>query len=109
MSAVCVYSMCVRVSRGLLRLRNEASASTAAGLVRSFSVAPGNGSEIGPTEGLAQAILQQRLQQQGSQVGLAVPINPVHLALTFIHTVHTSENLSEANWHTAEPGSVSND
>ncbi|KAG7321937.1 hypothetical protein KOW79_014795 [Hemibagrus wyckioides] len=64
MSAVCVYPMCVRVSRGLLRLRGEASSSAAAVLVRNFSVAPGKGEQSGATEGLAQAILQKRLQQQ---------------------------------------------
>ncbi|MCJ8740036.1 hypothetical protein PDJAM_G00054270 [Pangasius djambal] len=67
MSAVCVYPMCVRVSRGLLRLRGEASASAAAGLVRRLCAEPGKGKESGATEGLAQAILQKRLQQQGSQ------------------------------------------
>lgn len=69
MSAVCLYTMCVRVSRGLLRLRSEASAFTAAGLVRRLSVEPGKGKESGATQGLAQAILQKRLQQQGTQVG----------------------------------------
>ncbi|KAF5901972.1 mitochondrial import inner membrane translocase subunit TIM50, partial [Clarias magur] len=71
MSAVCVYSMCVRASRGLLKLRTEVSASTAAGLVRrNLSVETGKGNESsGATEGLAQAILHQRLQGQPSPVG----------------------------------------
>ncbi|KAF7699987.1 mitochondrial import inner membrane translocase subunit TIM50 [Silurus meridionalis] len=64
MSAVCVYPMCVRVSRGLLRLRTEASALAAVNLGRRFSVEPGKEKESGATEGLAQAILHQRLQQQ---------------------------------------------
>ncbi|TSN39349.1 Mitochondrial import inner membrane translocase subunit TIM50 [Bagarius yarrelli] len=64
MSAVCVYPMCVRVSRGLLRLRSDA---WAAGLVRNLSVEAGKGNDSGATEGLAQAILQKKLQQQGSQ------------------------------------------
>lgn len=68
MSAVCVYPMCFRLSRGLLRLRSDASASTAAGLIRKLSVGLGKGKESGATEGLAQAILQERLQQQGTQV-----------------------------------------
>lgn len=59
--------MCVRLSRGLLRLRSDASASTAAGLIRKLSVGLGKGKESGATEGLAQAILQERLQQQGTQ------------------------------------------
>ncbi|XP_017345794.1 mitochondrial import inner membrane translocase subunit TIM50 [Ictalurus punctatus] len=67
MSAVCVYPMCFRLSRGLLRLRSDASASTAAGLIRKLSVGLGKGKESGATEGLAQAILQERLQQQGTQ------------------------------------------
>ncbi|KAM9469151.1 mitochondrial import inner membrane translocase subunit TIM50 [Clarias gariepinus] len=71
MSAVCVYSMCVRASRGLLKLRTEVSASAAAGLVRrNLSVEPGKGNESsGATEGLAQAILHQRLQGQPPPVG----------------------------------------
>ncbi|XP_053503039.1 mitochondrial import inner membrane translocase subunit TIM50 [Ictalurus furcatus] len=67
MSAVCVYPMCVRLSRGLLRLRSETSASTAAGLIRKLFVGPVKGNESGAIEGLAQAILQERLQQQGTQ------------------------------------------
>ncbi|KAF4085995.1 hypothetical protein AMELA_G00101560 [Ameiurus melas] len=67
MSVVCVFPMCVRLSRGLLSLRSEAPASTAAGLIRKLSVGPGGGQESGATEGLAQAILQERLQQQGTQ------------------------------------------
>lgn len=70
MAAVCVYPMCVRMSRGLLRLRGEASAFTAAALARRLSVEPGRGNESGATEGLAQAVLHKRLQQQqGAQVG----------------------------------------
>lgn len=66
--------MCVRVSRGLLRLRSDASTPAAAGLVRSLCVEAGKGTASGATEGLAQAILQERLQQQQvSQVGQAAP------------------------------------
>ncbi|KAK3531654.1 hypothetical protein QTP70_025886 [Hemibagrus guttatus] len=64
MSAMCVYPMCVRVSRGLLRLRSEASSSTAAVLVRNLSVEPGEGEQRGATEGLTQAILHKSFQQQ---------------------------------------------
>ncbi|GAA6077609.1 mitochondrial import inner membrane translocase subunit TIM50 isoform X1 [Tachysurus ichikawai] len=63
MSAVCVYSMCVRVSRGLVGFKRQASASTAVGLVRKFSVGSGKGKESGATEGLAQAILQRSQSQ----------------------------------------------
>ncbi|XP_060754041.1 mitochondrial import inner membrane translocase subunit TIM50 [Neoarius graeffei] len=67
MAAVCVYPMCVRMSRGLLRLRGEASAFTAAALARRLSAEPGRGNESGATEGLAQAVLHKRLQQQQEQ------------------------------------------
>lgn len=67
-----MYPMCVRVSRGLLRLRGEASSSTAAVLVRNLSVAPGKGEQSGATEGLAQAILHKRLQQQVRLAGSAI-------------------------------------
>ncbi|KAK2831336.1 hypothetical protein Q7C36_016422 [Tachysurus vachellii] len=63
MSAVCVYSMCVRVSRGLVGFRSQASASTAVGLVRKFSIDSGSGNESGAIEGLAQAILQRSQSQ----------------------------------------------
>nr|XP_020478908.1 mitochondrial import inner membrane translocase subunit TIM50 [Monopterus albus] len=70
MSAMSVFPMCVRASRGLLRLRSgTASASSRAvvNVVRTlFTGEPlaGTGSTTG---GLAPAILQERLQQQQQQ------------------------------------------
>lgn len=64
MSAVCMYPMCVRASRGLLRLRQGANSSIAPAVldvVRSLSADTSSSSATG---GLAQAILQERLQQQ---------------------------------------------
>lgn len=93
MSAVCVYSMCVRASRGLLKLRTEVSASAAAGLVRrNLSVEPGKGNESsGATEGLAQAILHQRLQV-GSR-----GTDALFTALTFISNVHILSKRPDIN------------
>lgn len=91
--------MCVRVSRGLFRLRSEASASIPVGLVRRLSVEPGKGKESGATDGLAQAILQERLQQQGSQVGIAVPLSALHrlshLSIRSMLVVRTSQKQSD--------------
>lgn len=67
MSATSVFPMCVRASRGLLRLRSGAvgaSSPTVVDIVRTLSTdkpPAGTGSATG---GLAQAILQERLQQQ---------------------------------------------
>uniref|UniRef100_A0A8C2GUW8 Mitochondrial import inner membrane translocase subunit TIM50 n=1 Tax=Cyprinus carpio TaxID=7962 RepID=A0A8C2GUW8_CYPCA len=73
MSAVSVYPMCVRASRGLLRLRQGASGSTvpaALGEVRALSADTSSSSATG---GLAQAILQERLQQQQKSPGQLPP------------------------------------
>lgn len=67
MSATSVFPMCVRASRGLLRLRSavpSASSTTVVDILRTLSTdtpPAGSGSATG---GLAQAILQERLQQQ---------------------------------------------
>uniref|UniRef100_A0A8C9UZJ1 Mitochondrial import inner membrane translocase subunit TIM50 n=1 Tax=Scleropages formosus TaxID=113540 RepID=A0A8C9UZJ1_SCLFO len=71
MSAVCLYPMCIRAARGLLRLRSEVRGGSAqvAVFTRPLSTerpedrtSEGDGSATGA--GLAQAILQERLQQQ---------------------------------------------
>ncbi|XP_036392813.1 mitochondrial import inner membrane translocase subunit TIM50 [Megalops cyprinoides] len=71
MSAVSVYPMCVRASRGLLRLGNGirgGPGSALLSLTRALSTNPSTGGETTGTGGLAQAILQERLlQQQKSQ------------------------------------------
>lgn len=67
MSATSMFPMCVRASRGLLRLRSGAmgvSSPVVVDTVRTLSTDQppvGTGSATG---GLAQAILQERLQQQ---------------------------------------------
>uniref|UniRef100_A0A8D0CSP9 Mitochondrial import inner membrane translocase subunit TIM50 n=1 Tax=Sander lucioperca TaxID=283035 RepID=A0A8D0CSP9_SANLU len=67
MSATSVFPMCLRASRGLLRIRSGAvgaSAPAVVDIVRTLSTdkpPAGTGSATG---GLAQAILQERLQQQ---------------------------------------------
>lgn len=69
--------MCVRASRGLLRLRSGPAASGCPGLadtVRTLSSGEPAGGSGSATGGLAQAILQERLQQQQhSQVGARPP------------------------------------
>lgn len=63
--------MCIRASRGLLRLRNGAD------IVRTASTdqpSVGTGSNV--TGGLAQAILQERLQQQQQQQSQGQPPPP---------------------------------
>ncbi|XP_053278743.1 mitochondrial import inner membrane translocase subunit TIM50, partial [Pleuronectes platessa] len=67
MSASSVFPMCVRASRGLLRLRGGAAAASSpatAHSVRSLSSDKPASGAGGATGGLAQAILQERLQQQ---------------------------------------------
>ncbi|XP_061683126.1 mitochondrial import inner membrane translocase subunit TIM50 isoform X2 [Syngnathoides biaculeatus] len=62
MSASCVFPMCARASRGLLRLRNGTPVAVdVARLLSTDKPAAGDDSATG---GLARAILQQRLQQQ---------------------------------------------
>nr|XP_019956945.1 PREDICTED: mitochondrial import inner membrane translocase subunit TIM50-like [Paralichthys olivaceus] len=67
MSATSVFPMCVRASRGLLRLRSGAAAASspaAAHLARTLSSDKPPSGAGGAAGGLAQAILQERLQQQ---------------------------------------------
>ncbi len=64
MSAVSVYPMCVRASRGLLRLRQGARGSTAPTALDVTRALSADTSSSSATGGLAQAILQERLQQQ---------------------------------------------
>lgn len=64
MSAVSVYPMCVRASRGLLRLRQGASGSTVPAALDEVRALSADTSSSSATGGLAQAILQERLQQQ---------------------------------------------
>ncbi|XP_039987543.1 mitochondrial import inner membrane translocase subunit TIM50 [Xiphias gladius] len=72
MSATSVFPMCVRASRGLLRLRSGAAGASSPAvvdIVRTLSTdKPG-----GTTGGLAQAILQERLQQQQQQQSQGQP------------------------------------
>ncbi|XP_067364285.1 mitochondrial import inner membrane translocase subunit TIM50 isoform X2 [Channa argus] len=70
MSATSMFPMCVRASRGLLRVRSgTAGVSSAAVLdiVRTLSTDKPPAATGGATGGLAQAILQERLQQQEQQ------------------------------------------
>lgn len=73
MSAAPVFPMCVRASRALLRLRSGAVAASSPAVVdtvRTLSTDKPPAGTGGATGGLAQAILQERLQQQQqSQVG----------------------------------------
>ncbi|CAI5692591.1 unnamed protein product [Oreochromis niloticus] len=67
MSAVCVLPMCLRASRGLLRLRSAAASASAPAMVdviRTLSTDKPPAAAGSATGGLAQAILQERLQQQ---------------------------------------------
>ncbi|XP_074535109.1 mitochondrial import inner membrane translocase subunit TIM50 [Halichoeres trimaculatus] len=67
MSATSVFPMCVRASRGLLRLRSGAAASSSPAvvdIVRALSTEKPPAGAGSATGGLAQAILQERLQQQ---------------------------------------------
>ncbi|TKS80550.1 Mitochondrial import inner membrane translocase subunit TIM50 [Collichthys lucidus] len=59
MSAPCVFPMCVRASRGLLR----ASSRSTVDIVRTLSTDKPPAGAGSATGGLAQAILQERLQQ----------------------------------------------
>ncbi|XP_019723658.1 mitochondrial import inner membrane translocase subunit TIM50 [Hippocampus comes] len=64
MSATCMFPMCVRASRGFLRLRSRATSPGTAAVVRTLSTGKPPAGHDGATSGLAQAILQERLQQQ---------------------------------------------
>ncbi|XP_036417069.1 mitochondrial import inner membrane translocase subunit TIM50 [Colossoma macropomum] len=69
MSAVSLFPMCVRASRGLLRLRSGAALE----VVRALSTQRSTGGDSSATGGLAQAILQERLQQQQRSQGQPPP------------------------------------
>nr|XP_040057159.1 mitochondrial import inner membrane translocase subunit TIM50 [Gasterosteus aculeatus aculeatus]XP_040057251.1 mitochondrial import inner membrane translocase subunit TIM50 [Gasterosteus aculeatus aculeatus] len=73
MSATPVFPMCVRASRGLLRLRSGASSMSVGDIVRTLSTDNPPAGTSGATGGLAQAILQQRLQQQSKSQGQPPP------------------------------------
>ncbi|MBN3310002.1 TIM50 translocase, partial [Amia calva] len=71
MSAVSVSPMCVRASRGLLRLVTGIRLGSAPPVpvwLRAMSTERPGGAESGGTGGLAQAILQDRLRQGTNQV-----------------------------------------
>uniref|UniRef100_A0A3P8WDR2 Mitochondrial import inner membrane translocase subunit TIM50 n=1 Tax=Cynoglossus semilaevis TaxID=244447 RepID=A0A3P8WDR2_CYNSE len=71
MSATSVFPMCVRASRSLLRLRvartGLSSQAQTDAVVRTLSTDKPSAGAGGGTGGLAQAILQERLQQQQQQ------------------------------------------
>ncbi|XP_035241720.1 mitochondrial import inner membrane translocase subunit TIM50 [Anguilla anguilla] len=76
MSAVSIYPMCVRASRGLLRLGNGirgGSTPAVLDLIRTLSADRPAGGESSGTGGLAQAILQERLLQQQKSQGQPPP------------------------------------
>uniref|UniRef100_A0A8C7IL31 Mitochondrial import inner membrane translocase subunit TIM50 n=1 Tax=Oncorhynchus kisutch TaxID=8019 RepID=A0A8C7IL31_ONCKI len=76
MSATSMFPMCVRASRGLLRLRNGGrggSNSTGVDLIRALSTEKPPTGDGSATGGLAQAILQERLQQQQKSQGQPPP------------------------------------
>ncbi|XP_051934130.1 mitochondrial import inner membrane translocase subunit TIM50 isoform X1 [Hippocampus zosterae] len=80
MSATCMFPMCVRASRGLLRLRSRVAgtSSPATAVVRALSTGKPPAGHDGATGGLAQAILQERLQQQSQ--GQPPPVEGVEAA-----------------------------
>uniref|UniRef100_A0A8C2HK22 Mitochondrial import inner membrane translocase subunit TIM50 n=1 Tax=Cyprinus carpio TaxID=7962 RepID=A0A8C2HK22_CYPCA len=65
--------MCVRASRGLLRLRQGARGSTAPAALDVARALSADTSSSSATGGLAQAILQERLQQQQKSLGQLPP------------------------------------
>ncbi|XP_042342817.1 mitochondrial import inner membrane translocase subunit TIM50 [Plectropomus leopardus] len=76
MSATPVFPMCVRASRALLRLRSGAvgaSSPAAVDMIRTLSTDKPPAGAGGATGGLAQAILQERLQQQQQSQGQPPP------------------------------------
>uniref|UniRef100_A0A4W5RDL9 Mitochondrial import inner membrane translocase subunit TIM50 n=1 Tax=Hucho hucho TaxID=62062 RepID=A0A4W5RDL9_9TELE len=75
MSATSMFPMCVRASRGLLTLRSwsrRGSTPAVVDLIRALSTEKPTG-EGSATGGLAQAILQERLQQQQKSQGQPPP------------------------------------
>nr|XP_046246091.1 mitochondrial import inner membrane translocase subunit TIM50 [Scatophagus argus] len=76
MSATSMFPMCVRASRGLLRLRSgtaAASSPAVVDIVRTLSTDKPPAGAGSATGGLAQAILQERLQQQQQSQGQPPP------------------------------------
>ncbi|KAM4627081.1 mitochondrial import inner membrane translocase subunit TIM50 [Polymixia lowei] len=76
MAATCLFPMCVRASRGLLRLRSGAKGAGSPATVyvlRGLSTGKTPTAEGGATGGLAQAILQDRLKQQQTSQGQPPP------------------------------------
>ncbi|XP_008299486.1 mitochondrial import inner membrane translocase subunit TIM50 [Stegastes partitus] len=76
MSATSVFPMCVRASRGLLRLRSGAAGASTpavADIIRTLSTDKPPAASGSATGGLAQAILQERLQQQQQSQGQPPP------------------------------------
>ncbi|KAA0701937.1 Mitochondrial import inner membrane translocase subunit TIM50 [Triplophysa tibetana] len=69
MSAVSMYPMCVRASRGLLRLRQGTPSIAATAVLDVFRGLSTDTTSSSATGGLAQAILQERLQQQQKSQG----------------------------------------
>lgn len=76
MAAMSVYPMCIRASRGFLRLRRGVSSldHNVVELIRGLSTDPSK-SDRDAVGGLAQAILQERLQQQHRQVSWPASIS----------------------------------
>ncbi|XP_048837199.1 mitochondrial import inner membrane translocase subunit TIM50 [Brienomyrus brachyistius] len=75
MSAVSVFPMCVRATRGLLRLRTDIRAGRSLAvsvLTRALSSDRSTGEQNNAAEGLTQAILQDRLLQQQKSLGQAL-------------------------------------
>ncbi|XP_041850675.1 mitochondrial import inner membrane translocase subunit TIM50 isoform X1 [Melanotaenia boesemani] len=76
MSATSVFPMCVRASRGLLRLRSGTTGAltpTVVDIIRTLSTEKPQTGTGSTTGGLAQAILQERLQQQQQSQGQPPP------------------------------------
>lgn len=79
MSAVSMYPMCVRASRGLLRLRQGTTSTAATAVLDVFRGLSTDTTSSSATGGLAQAILQERLQQQQkSQVSVLLWPSDIH-------------------------------
>lgn len=71
-----MFPMCIRASRGLLRIRNgtkEGSTAAVTDIIRALSTEKPPSTEGSATGGLAQAILQDRLQQQQKSQGQPTP------------------------------------
>lgn len=102
MSATSVLPMCVRTTRGLLRLMSGAAgASSPATLevVRAVSTNKPPDGMSSATGGLAQAILQERLQQQQSQVTRLGCLCALDLCLTDVDGVKANTEHNEPRPH----------